>query len=214
MAKSGTFLQFPEDQEGAAPLLATKLTPFPFALFDSEGNQITDVIPSLVSTEVDHWLIHMGVAFEHSAFHTVPANGGVLDHIMVNTTDLPVHLSAFLITSTQGDATLTFYQGVTSDDLGDPVALHNKHFDSPNTATLTVGHGDAITPIANLVVPAGTERKCFLLTGAKKEGGTLPSGIDEFILKKDEKCLLRYVNNSNTDDVIVMDIGTLDVGLL
>ena len=213
MSKSGTFLQFPEDQEGAAPLLATKVNPFPMAIMDQSGRQISDVVPSLPVTSIDHYMIHLGHAYVHSDIHTIPAIGAgtnIQEYIIVNTTDLEVHLRGMNMVSTQGNALVELFHGVSTVTDGDAALLHNKNFDSLNTATATLTENP--TGLAGDI--AANLAYILLLVGGKSSGGVLNTDDDEVVLKKDEKVLLRITNNSNQADVVGFNIDFLDVGAM
>lgn len=182
--------------------------PLPVNLYAANGSVISDVVPSMVTTEVDHWLIHIGVAFTHGDVHTVVKSGGTLNYILMNTNvGQEVHLNEIHVESLVGEGKLELFLDVTSDDMGTPEALTNKNFKSLKTSLLTLGH----TP-TNLVTPTPAMRTWYV-SSAKKEAGTLGRGIDEFILDENVKYLLRYTNNSTTtDDAISIIISTLEVG--
>ena len=208
MSKSGTFLQFPEDQEGAAPLLATKLNPFPVAIMDLSGRQISDIVPSLPVTSIDHVMIHYGCSFVHSELYTLGA-GLVKDFIIVNTTAKEVHLRDLRITSTLGALAVNLHHGVTTDTDGTAVALHDKNFDTLNTATATMTEDPTV-----VVAPASTHVYALLLVGSKQSGGVMSTQDDELVLKQNEKVLLRITNNAAQTDTFSLNVDFLDVGSL
>lgn len=187
--------------------------PAPVALVDSQGQQITDVVPSIVTTEVDHWLIHKGVAFQHADVHMVTKSGGannILEYIFQNTNvEKEVHLTEMHVESLVGEGVLEFFRGVTSDDMGTPEPMNNKNHKSANTSLLTLGH----TP-TNVATPTDALRTWFI-TSDKKQAGTSGRGIDEFVIAENVKYLIRYTNNSTTtDDNVVVVFSDLEVGQL
>lgn len=175
---------------------------------DARGAIISDVVPSSVMTEIDHYIIHKGLAFLSSDSISV-ASAGTADFVISNTTATEVHLKDFDFTSTEGDATLVFYKGVTANADGTLLPMNNKHFDSVNTSTASV----RLNP-TGVNIGAATQILHFGLVGGKKSGGLAASGSEEFVLKQNEKCLLRYTNNAAGADGVSYKITTLDVGAL
>ena len=171
------------------------------------GDIISDVVPSMVITEVDHWLIHMGVSYLHSSPHTVGATGGTLDQIF-QTGATAVHLGHMHITSTQGDGRLELFKNVTSDNMGTAEVFQNKNFGSANVSSCTIGH----TPLNPVTPTAAVET--WLVTGGKHSGGEQTGGHDEYVLETNTKYMLRFTNNAGQADPIVLDIGVLEVGQL
>ena len=182
-------------------------------LTDSRGEHVEDIVPAIVVTDLDHWLIHKGVSFEHADVHMIPKVGAgtnVLEYIFHNTnTGKEVHLNEIHVESEVGDGTLEFFSEVTSDDMGTPEAMLNRNFKSPHTSLLTLGH----TP-TNVVTPNPAIRT-WKITSAKKEVGTSGLGIDEYVLDENVKYLVRYTNTSSTtDDNATVLFSTLEPGLL
>ena len=177
------------------------------ALFDQFGNQIADSVGhSIVTTEIDHYLIHIGKSFVHSEAVNVLA-GAVHDELLVNTTDSEVHLKSFEYTSTQANAEVILYKGVTTSDDGTPNILLDKNFRTNNTCSSILTTDPVITDL-------GTQVEHFLITGSKQIGGTGGSGDEEYVIKKNEKVLIRYRNNSSSTDTISMKTILLEVGVL
>ena len=189
------------------PISATN--PVPSGVVDTFGNSTADSVGhSSVITEIDHYIIHRGAAFLASDTISV-ASAGTADFVISNTTAVEVHLKDFQFTSTEGDATLIFYKGVTANVDGTLVPLNDKNFITDNTSTATI----RLDPTA-VNIGAATQILHFGLVGGKKSGGLAASGSEEFVLKQNEKCLLRYTNNAAGADTISYTITTLDVGAL
>ena len=169
-----------------------------------------DVVPSITVTDIDHKLIHLGLAFIASEVLKGAAaipSGGTADFVIVNPTAFEVHLKDFEFKSTEGNAELIFYKGVTSSDDGSSVPLNNKHFDSLNTS-------DAIMQLdpTTVSIVGATHIQHFELTGGKKIGGLAGSGVEEYVLKQNEKCLLRYTNNAVSSDTVDYKLTALNIG--
>ena len=185
--------------------------PQPVIIMDLNGDQISDVVPAVVTTEIDHWIIHLGLSFIASEVlkdaSAVTAAGGIADFIIVNTTAFEVHLKDFEFKSTEGDAELIFYKGVTTSDDGAAIALNNKNFNSDFTSDATI----ELDP-TTVNIGSATHIQHFDLTGGKKEGGLAGSGVEEYVLKQNEKCLLRYINNAPNADRVSYKLTALNVG--
>lgn len=178
-------------------------------LVDDNGTPVNDVVPSIVTTEIDHYIIHKGRSFIYSDVLMATSGGGTRDILLVNTTADEIHLKDFTFTSTQGEAEVFLYFDVTTDDLGTPITFKRKNRNSPNTPTITAGL-DPTNPVFN-----ESHTQHFLLVGGKKSGGLAESGVEEYVMKQNEKCVLRYINNSvGTNDNFNVTVTTLDVGLL
>ena len=180
------------------------------ALVGRQGTQLADAVPSLVMTEVTHAMAHFGYAFIHSEISTCPANGGTVDFVLVNTTALEVHLPTMDFTSTQGNAEIIVYHGITDNDDGTPLLLHNKNLNLDDTH---LGTADLyVDPTGITGDTVANEIEHILLVGGKNSGGFASTGADEIILKQNEKVLIRYTNNSNQIDTFMAKFVTLDVG--
>lgn len=191
--------------------LLGKGKPKPFGLVDRLGKQIADIVASMPTTELDHYLIHMGVSFLHSDEHTVASGGGTFEFIIQTDADTEVHLAHIHVTSTQGAGKLQLFRGVTSDDLGTPEEMLNKNHLSDKTSVLSCGHTPTNVSVAAVPKPLET----WLVTGGKHSGGETSAGHDEYVLAQNEKYLLRFTNNSGgTADVITIDVGSLEIGQL
>ena len=118
-----------------------------------------------------------------------------------------MHLKDFEFTSTEGNAEVTFYRNVTSSGDGASIPLNNKNFNSDNTS-------DAVAQLdpATVSVVGATHIQHFGLVGGKKSGGLAGSGVEEYVLKQNEVCLLRYVNNAANADAVSYKLTTLNVG--
>lgn len=183
--------------------------PMPSGVVDTFGNMTTDSVGhSSVVTEIDHYIIHRGASFLASDTISV-ASAGTADFVISNTTAIEVHLKDFQFTSTEGNATLIFYKGITANVDGTLIPLNDKNFITDNASTATI----RLDP-TGVNVGAAMQILHFGLVGGKKSGGTAASGSEEFVLKQNEKCLLRYTNNAAGADVISYTITTLDVGAL
>ena len=180
-------------------------------ILDQFGNIIADTVgQSLVITDIDHYLIHKGLSFIYSDTLTVPATGSgtnVANFIILNTTVDEVHLKAFSFSSAQADAEIILYHGTTDNDDGTPIIPHNKNFISTNTSTASID----LNP-TGIVTPVGSQVQHFILTGGKHSGGLADSGAEEYVMKQNEKVLLRYTNNAAQSDTVSFTITTLDVG--
>lgn len=183
----------------------------PVQIYSNGGIPISDVVPSVVITEIDHWLIHLGLSFIGSdtlkGLDVVPSGGGIADFTIVNPTAFEVHLKDFEFTSTEGDAELIFYRNVTSSGDGSSVPLNNKNFNSDIIS-------DAVAQLRPTTVSTvgATHIQHFGLVGGKKSGGLAGSGVEEYVLKQNEVCLLRYINNAVNDDAVSYKLTTLNVG--
>ena len=175
-------------------------------LVDENGVPVNDVVPSIVTTEIDHYIIHKGCSFIFSDSFTIAA-GATLSFIMLNDTALDVHLKTFVVTSSQANAEVFLYNGSTSDDMGTSLTFHNQNFSSVKTTNVQLGH----TP-ANLVNPAHVQH--FLITGTKQSGGLADSGVEEYVMAQNSKVVLAVQNNSGQPDVVDVKIAVLDVGQL
>lgn len=190
-----------------SPVSATN--PMPSGIVDTFGNSTADSVGhSYVITEIDHYIIHRGAAFIASDTISVAAAANA-DFIISNTTATEVHLKDFQFTSTEGNANLIFYKGATANADGTLLTLNDKNFITANTSIATI----RLNP-TGVNIGAATQIVHFGLVGGKKTGGTAASGSEEFVLKQNEKCLLRYTNNAVGADVISYTITTLDVGAL
>ena len=182
-------------------------SPLPVSILDAFNNIISDSVGhSLVTTEIDHYLIHLGKSFIHS--EKVEVVGSAFhDHLLVNTTDSEVHIKSFLYTSTQADAEVILYKGVTTSADGTPGVLLDKNFRTNNTCS-------AVLTTAPAVADLGTQVEHALVTGNKQTGGNVSSGDEEYVIKKNEKVLIRYTNNSASTDTVSMKLILLEVGVL
>ena len=206
---------YDDDPEIHTVELVTKLQPLPVGIFDQYGNQIADSVGrSLVITDIDHYIIHRGCSFLASDTITVaplgsaPANRA--DFVIHNSTEIEVHLKDFAFTSTAGDAEIILYHQITADADGTLINIHNKNFVSTKTSTATM----RLDP-SNVVIGAAEHQvQHFLITGGKHTGGLADSGAEEYVIKQDEKILLRYINNSNGEDKFSYKVSFLDVGKL
>lgn len=183
----------------------TDLSQVRMVLTMPDGTIISDVVPSLPVTEIDHYLIHLGVSYLHSSPHIVGATGGTLEQIF-QTGITAVHLGHMHITSLLGDGKLELFKNVTSDDMGTPEVFVNKNFGSSNVSSCTIGH----TPTNSATPTPAVET--WLVTGGKHSGGEQTGGHDEYVLENNTKYMLRYTNNAGQADSIVLDIGILEVG--
>ena len=178
-------------------------------VMDNAGNIIADSVGrSLVITEIDHYIIHRGASFLASDTISV-ASAGTADFVISNTTTTEVHLKDFNFTSTEGDATIVFYKGVTANADGTLLGLNDKNFITANSSVATM----RLDP-TGVNIGAATQILHISLTGGKKVGGTAASGSEEFVLKQNEKCLLRYTNNAVAADTVSYTTTLLDVGAL
>ena len=184
----------------------TDLSQVKVVLTDLNGTIISDVVPSVVVTEIDHYIIHKGCSFIFSDSFTIAA-GATLSFIMLNPTTEDVHLKTFVVTSSQANAEVFLYNGSTSDDMGTPLTFYNQNFSSVKTTNTQLGH----TP-TNLVNPAHVQH--FLITGTKQSGGLADSGVEEYVLAQNSKVVLGITNNSGQPDVVDVKIAVLDVGQL
>ena len=178
------------------------------ALADVNGNQMADSVGlALPVTDIDHHLTHLGRTYIHADIHVIPAAGGAntLDLILWNPNTEEVHLSIIEVTSTQGDAQIGLYREVIANDDGVVHELYNKNFNGADASRLSIKSDPT-----GLNITGADEVEHFLLVGGKSQGGLAESGVDEYVMKQDQKLLLRYTNNANQDDIISVKIGTLE----
>ena len=183
--------------------------PMPSKIVDVNGAHISDVVPALVTTDIDHYIIHVGRAFIYSETFAVAATGGAdtANFVISNTAADEVHLKSFSFTSTQGNAEIYLYKATTSNEDGTLADIYNMNFVSTNTSTASI----RMNPTG---VVAGTHIAHFLLVGGKHQGGTTESGSEEIVIKQNEKVLIQYVNNAAQADTYSFKIIFLDVGAM
>lgn len=171
----------------------------------SDGSVIEDILPSIVTTEVDHWMTHMGASYTSSDTLSVAA-GGVYEFLIKNTVGIGTHMTRFEFHSTQGDASIVFYEGSTVADNGTEVTPRNNnrtYTDSSNVQVFTNASTTAL----------GAQLEHDIITGGKKSGGQ-GSDVNEWILDQNTNYIITYTNNSGQADVISYHFDFLEVGLL
>lgn len=95
--------------------------------------------------------------------------------------------------STDGKATITFYEGATTSANGTALTIFNNDRNSANTATLAIYEDPTVTGV-------GTALSVELAGSSQKAGGEVRSE-GEFILKQNTKYLLRITAGANIDQV-------------
>jgi hypothetical protein len=175
------------------------------SLKSSDGVIIEDVIPSIVTTELDHWMTHMGAAYTSSDTISIPA-GATYKFLMKNIVDAKTHMARFSFNSTQADAAIAFYEGSTVGDNGTEITPRNNNRNFADASNVQVFINASTSAL-------GTQLEHDIITGSKQVGGS-GGDVDEWIFKQYTTYVITYTNNSGSADVISYHFDFLEVGLL
>lgn len=183
-------------------------TLFPVQVCDLNNRPISDSIGySLTTSDVDHYLIHIGKTWVQSDTFTLDA-GLIRDFILHNDSAAEIHLKDFKFTSDQGSAEIVIYRDPTYTAPGTALDLRNKNWDfQTNVPQAKVYH----TP-TNLVI--GTQDEHFQITGGKQDGGSEQGGGDEWVIPAGRKMLIRFTNTANQLAKVSYTMKILDIGTL
>ena len=171
----------------------------------SSGVVIEDVVPSIVTTEIDHWMTHMGVKYTSSDTISV-ASGAVYEFLIKNTVSTGTHMTLFELHSTQADAMIAFYEGSTVADNGTEVTPRNNNRVYPDASEVQVFTNASTTAL-------GTELEHDIITGGKQSGGS-GGDVNEWVLSQSTNYIITYTNNSGQADIVSYHFDFLEVGLL
>ena len=171
----------------------------------SDGVIIEDIVPAIVTTEIDHWVTHMGASYTASDTISI-TSGTVYKFLLKNTVDIGTHMTNFVFHSTQGDASIAFYEGSTMGDNGTEVIPRNNNRTYPDIAHVQVFYNASTTAL-------GTQLEHDIITGGKHSGGS-GGDVNEWILDQNTNYVLAYTNNSGSTDVVAYHFDFLEVGLL
>ena len=171
----------------------------------SGGVIIEDILPSMVITTIDHWLVHTGVSYTASDTVSVPS-GASYTFYLRNTVSTGTHMTVYSFVSTQGDASVNFYEGSTVADDGDIVPPRNNNRTYSDSAEVEVFANASTTAL-------GTQLEHDIITGGKQSGGSGGS-VDEWVLDQNTDYSIVYTNNSGQADVVSYHFDFLEVNLL
>ena len=171
----------------------------------SGGVVIEDVVPSLVTTEIDHWMAHVGAAYLLSDFMIIPA-GGSTEFLFRNTTSSGSHMQHFIFISTQADAEISLYESSTVAFVGTTTVMRNANRNYPDSSEIQVFINASTTDL-------GVQLEHDIITGTKQTGGSGGS-THEWILAEDTDYIIQYINNSGQEDHMTYHFDFLEVGLL
>lgn len=175
------------------------------ALADHNGGLITDSIGhSIVTTDIDHYLIHAGKTWVASNIVTV-AGTTAFDILVTNISTYEIHIKDFLFSSQLATASLVIYSTPTVSGNGIPQVLRNKNFSHQVDTPLGALY------ISPTVTSVGAPLEYFQFVGSKQSGGTVQGGGDEWVLPANGKLLFRYTNNAAQTDTICYTIKLLDI---
>lgn len=171
----------------------------------SDGTIVQDIIPSIVVTDVDHWIAHQGAAYIVSDAITVGATDNY-EFLFRNLTSDGTHLVHFTFTSTQGDAEITLYENSTVAFVGVTSLPHNANRNYADVSEVIVFTNTSTTAF-------GTQLEHDIITGGKQSGGSGGS-THEWVLAEDKNYVINYVNNSAQADTITFHLDFLELNLL
>jgi hypothetical protein len=164
-----------------------------------------DINGSVITTEIDHWIVHKGASYTVSGFVTVPASDVKYFQIK-NTTSGGTHLRGFHFVSTQGNAKIEIYEGTTVTSDGEALTVINQNRNFVNGAEVAVFKNTSTSA-------DGTFLTGDLLVGSKQSGGALNQEV-EWILKEDIIYTFKYTNIATSNDDIHFDFWFLETNLL
>ena len=175
------------------------------SLKSSDGIIIEDVVPSIVTTEIDHWMTHMGASYTVSDTLSIAA-GATYGFLVKNTVDTGTHMTRFEFHSTEGDASIAFYEGSAIGSNGSEVTPRNNNRNYSDSANVQVFINTSTTAL-------GTQLEHDIITGGKQSGGS-GGDVEEWVFKQYTAYTFSYTNNSGQADVISYHFDFLEVGLL
>lgn len=171
----------------------------------SGGTVIEDILPSIVTTEIDHWITHMGAAY--TASDTLSVGAGVTYEFLVkNTVNTGTHMTDFEFHSTQGDASISFYEGSTVASDGDEITPRNNNRTYSDISNVQVFTNASTTAL-------GLQLEHDIITGGKHSGGR-GGDVREWVLAQSTAYIIAYTNNAGQADIISYHFDFLEVGLL
>lgn len=173
--------------------------------YDTSGNPMVDSIGySAVTTDIDHYLIHIGKTWVWSNKVSV-LNGATKLFLIKNGTTGAIHIKDFEFTSSVGNADLYIYITPTLTTNGTQRTLINKNIGlQANTPYSTVFEDPTVS--AN-----GTLGEYFQLPGSKQEGGSVEGGGDEWVIPVSTNIMFAYTNNGPGTDTVGFSIKILDI---
>lgn len=171
----------------------------------SSGIIIEDILPSMVITTIDHWLVHMGVSYTASDTLSVPA-GATYEFYLRNNVSTGTHMTTYSFVSTQGDAAIDFYEESTVAFNGATSIPRNNNRTYSDSAEVEVFTNASTTAL-------GLQLEHDIIIGGKQAGGSGGS-VDEWVLNQNTNYVIRYINNSGQADMISYHFDFLEVNLL
>ena len=139
---------------------------------------------AITTIDFAHHEIHEGDAFTAS-YKVDVANGANLDLLIVTpNTDKRIHFTYVIEVELETDG--SFYENVTAT-AGTAVAAYNRDRNNLTAATLSVTHTPSAITAGNIVIRSGHY-------GSGKTIGGSDRTVNEMILKKNTKYLLRLTN--------------------
>lgn len=171
----------------------------------STGETIEDILPSIVTTSIDHWIVHMGASYTASDTLSVPA-GATYEFYIRNNVSTGTHMTTYSFVSTQGDAAIDFYEGGTVAFNGATSVPRNNNRNYSDSAEVEVFTNASTTAL-------GLQLEHDIIIGGKQAGGSGGS-VDEWVLNQNTIYIIRYINNSGQADVISYHFDFLEVNLL
>ena len=183
------------------------ITQYPIAskILDAAGNVVSDSVNhSIVTSDIEHYLEHIGRAWVYSDTASVNA-GANLDILITNGASGDIHIKDYHFTSTQANATIILYGSTTTSAAGTAKTLRNKNLNyQGNTPQSSMSTGPTVTGVGNIL-------EATILTGNKQSGGSIEGNEDEWIIPASTKAMFRFTNNSASTDSISFWIKILDV---
>jgi hypothetical protein len=174
-------------------------------LCDDFGNVISDTIGhSIIVTDVDHYMIHIGASWVHSDRVSV-TNGANKDILIKNGTTGEIHIKDFVYTSALANGYLTLYKNPTISANGTQKTLINKHLGKQSLTPYSAIYQDPT------ITDVGTFLETYSVIGSKQDGGTVPGGGDEWVIPASTNMLLRFTNNGPGTDTVTFAIKLLDI---
>lgn len=146
----------------------------------------------------DHAYIHQGIFFEVSINKTITPSGTYNIVLQTPSTDY-IHFRPANIATSGDKLTISLHEDCTATG-GATVASYNHNRTKTAVATMTVITSATITADGTLIhqsyIGGGTSQ------GSNRSGSSVGQS-NEWILKQNTKYLLRLVNGSTTDNVVV-----------
>jgi hypothetical protein len=156
-----------------------------YSIFGGGMFNFDEVTGALTTIDLPHHEVHEGEMF--AAYYN--STTGTAADVLLTTGATSVHLVIELVSD--GKVKTTIYEGPTTSANGTAITAVNKNRQSINTAVLTVHH----TPT---VSATGTAIHMYMVGSAAKAGG-IGRSVEEYILAKNTKYLLRSAFAVNTD---------------